>query len=94
MGQDQKLPRIHVVKRIYVKPDLLILDILPLCTYAHAPVILPVLKITLYFLYCYGCETCCHVLLNFVCGHKNLEFWEELDVRERRAWRNLWLWDG
>jgi hypothetical protein len=46
----------------------------------------------------YGCEVCCHILLNFSPWKKifklNLETLEESELKWSKIWRGLWLGDG
>jgi hypothetical protein len=71
MWDGQKIPKTQaqfVVNRTRLKPNLVTLKLLPLCTYTFATVVLPLLETPLEILFWYSSETCCHILLNFLYG--------------------------
>jgi len=54
------------------------------------PVLVPLWEAPLEVLFWYGCETCCHVLLNFFFGYRALTFEASLEVRKsQKLHKNL-----
>jgi hypothetical protein len=87
-------------KRVCKKANLVTLEVLPFCTCALVPVVLPLLEAPLEVPFWPGSETSCSVLLRFLCRRKTTSFEPHIECKEkpgvalseiRRLW---WLGDG
>jgi hypothetical protein len=84
---------------MYRKINLVILKVLPFCTYTLPPVFPPLQEAPLEVLFWYGSETGWLILSNFLHGHKmttfepHLESWVEPEVTQSEFWRIWWLGD-